>query len=57
MSDEELLIELQTKALGLGMDIRWLINELVKRYQVRRFEVATLRKRIDRLTGPPWDDV
>lgn len=57
MSDEELLIELQAKALELGMDIRFLIIELIKRYQVRKFEVATLRKRIDRLTGPPWDDV
>ena len=42
MSDEELLSELQEKAMGLGMDIRWLINELIKQYRIRCFDVQAL---------------
>lgn len=57
MPDEELLNELKIKAMGLGLDARFLINELIKRYRMKQFEVESLKARIDKLTGPPWDDV
>ena len=39
MPDEVLLLELETLAMGLGMDARYLIWELIKRYKIRCFEV------------------
>lgn len=51
MQDEELLNELKAKAMGIGQDARWLINELIKRYQIRRLEVEVLRDRIAELEG------
>lgn len=42
MPDEELLNELQTKAMGLGLDMRFLIGELIKRYKTRSFELRVL---------------
>ena len=42
ISDEQLLKELQEKAMAMSPDTRWLINELVKRYRIRCFEVEAL---------------
>lgn len=42
MSDKQLLQELKEKAMGMGLDARFLINELIKRYQIRCFEVEAL---------------
>jgi len=37
MPDEELINELQTKAKELGADFRWLIDELIKRFKIAKF--------------------
>jgi hypothetical protein len=42
MDDKALLDELQEKAMGLGLDVRFLINELIKRYKARSFELKVL---------------
>ena len=56
MPDEELLIELQEKAMALGLDVRFLINELIKRYKIRCFEVVALKERIATAAEPPRND-
>lgn len=42
MDDKELMGKLREKAMGLGFDTRFLIEELIKRYMVRDFQVRTL---------------
>ena len=56
MTDEELLKELQERAMGLSFDTRYLINELVKRYRIRCFEVVELWKRIATPATPARND-
>ena len=52
MPDEKLLNELQEKAMALGLDARFLINELIKRYKIRCFEVAALKEKLERKAIP-----
>lgn len=41
MTDEELITELRARAETVGADIRWLIDELIKRYRICRFTADT----------------
>lgn len=41
MTDEELITELRARAETVGADIRWLIDELIKRYRICKFEIET----------------
>lgn len=41
MTDEELITELRARAESVGADIRWLIDELIKRYRICKFKLET----------------
>lgn len=41
MTDEELITELRARSESIGADVRWLIDELIKRYRICKFEIET----------------
>lgn len=45
MPDEELIKELQEKSADLSYDARYLIEEIIKRYKILKFELNTQKMR------------